>query len=218
MKPVMARLFFVTLAGAVLGSSLLTAQAPRLNRAQSFGPRRPPVERALGAEGSGGRWWNNQKMIDKLKLSDDQRKAMDQIYYDHRAKLIDVQANLQKAELAMQPLMSADQPDQKAMEAQIDKVVAARGDLERANARFLLDIRMKLTPDQWKQLRQSRQADMAQPAPGGTGGPGSRMQQWRNRRMGPGAPPPPGAAPQGNAPGAPPPAGPGQGGGAGEVQ
>jgi Spy/CpxP family protein refolding chaperone len=175
------------------------------------------VERALGAEGAGGRWWNNQKMIDKLKLTDDQRKAMDQIYYDHRAKLIDVQANLQKAELAMQPLMSADQPDQKAMEAQIDKVVAARGELERANARFLLDIRMKLTPDQWKQLRTTGQNGMAAPAPGAAG-PGSGMQQWRNRRMGPGAPPPSGAAPQGNGPGGPPPAGPGQGPGSGLEQ
>ena len=49
-------------------------------------------------------------MIEQLKLTDDQRKAMDQILHDHRAKLIDLRANLEKAELAMQPLMSADQP------------------------------------------------------------------------------------------------------------
>jgi len=50
-------------------------------------------------------------------------------------------ANLEKAELAMEPLMSADQPNDAAIVAQIDKVVQARGDLERANARFLLAIR-----------------------------------------------------------------------------
>ena len=196
----------------ILGSSFAGAQAPRVQKAQNFGPRRPPVEQALGARNNeGGRWWNNQNMIDKLKLTDDQRKSMDQIFYDHRTKLIDLRANLEKAELAMQPLMAADQPDQKAMESQIDKVVSARGELERANARFLLDIRMKLTPDQWKQLRQSRMPGMSAPGtgPGPNGPMGPGMQQFRNRRNMP-APAPPPAQPN-NGPGAPPQGGPGAG-------
>jgi Spy/CpxP family protein refolding chaperone len=53
----------------------------------------------------------------------------------------------------LDPLMKADTPDRGAIESQIDRVVAARAELEKANARFLLDIRMKLTPEQWKQLR-----------------------------------------------------------------
>ena len=53
-------------------------------------------------------------------------------------------------------LMKADTPDQKAIEAQIDRVVAERAELEKANARFLLDIRMQLKPDQWKQLQTLR--------------------------------------------------------------
>ena len=191
---------FASFATLILGSAFVVAQAPAVNRAQAFGPRRPPVEQALGDQGAGGRWWNNQRMIDQLKLTDDQRKAMDQIFYDHRTKLIDLHANLEKAELSMQELMAADQPDQKAMTSQIDKVVTARGDLERANARFLLDIRMKLTPDQWKQLRTSRATGMRAPIP-----PNGPMQQWRDRRNGPGA-------------GAPPAGGPGQGPGAGIEQ
>ena len=96
-------------------------------------------------------------MVERLKLTDDQRKAMDGIMLEHREKLIDLQANLEKAELAMQPLMSADTPNDAAITAQIDKVVQARGDLERANARFLLAIRDKLTPDQWKQVQTFRE-------------------------------------------------------------
>jgi hypothetical protein len=52
--------------------------------------------------------------------------------------------------------MKADTPDQRAIETQIDKVVMARAELEKANARFLLDIRMQLKPDQWKQLQTLR--------------------------------------------------------------
>jgi periplasmic protein CpxP/Spy len=96
-------------------------------------------------------------MIERLKLTDDQRKSMDAILLQHREKLIDLRANLEKAELTMQPLMSADVPNDAAITAQIDKVVEARADLERANSRFLLAIRDKLTADQWKQIQSADQ-------------------------------------------------------------
>ncbi len=136
------------LAAALLAGAMAVAQGPG---GPEFGPRRPPVERAFGEH---GRWWNNPRLVAAIKLTDDQRKAMDAAFYAHREKLVDLEATLQKAELAMEPLMGAEQPSQGAIYAQIDKVVAARGDLERENSRFLLDIRLKLTPDQWKQLRE----------------------------------------------------------------
>jgi Spy/CpxP family protein refolding chaperone len=109
------------------------------------------MERAFGF--ANGQFWNNPDVVKQLSLTDDQRKAMDGILQDHRMKLIDMQATLRKAEVEMIPLMKADTPDRAAIEAQIDKVVSARADLEKANARFLLDIRMQLKPDQWKQLQ-----------------------------------------------------------------
>ena len=123
----------------------------------SRGGGRPPFERAFGGMSAEKGWWNSPRMVERLKLTDAQRKSMDDIMMAHREKLIDLRANLEKAELAMQPLMSADTPNESATMAQIDKVVQARGDLERANARFLLEIREKLTPDQWKQVKSFRE-------------------------------------------------------------
>ena len=120
------------------------------------GGHRPPMERRFGPEGAQKSWWNNPRIIERLKLTDEQRKAMDGIMLAHREKLIDLKGNLEKAELGMQPLMGADAPNDAAIVAQIDKVVQARGELERANARFLLAIRDKLTPDQWKQVKDFR--------------------------------------------------------------
>jgi Spy/CpxP family protein refolding chaperone len=151
-------------------------------------------------EGAGGQFWNNPRIVAQLKLTDDQRKVMDGILQDHRMKLVDLHASLKKAELQMQPLMKADQPDQAAILAQIDKVAQARADLEKANARFLLALRGKLTPDQWKQLQTWRENHMGRGQDGGwgqggqrpgMGGPGSQF----HRQMP--MPPPPGAAPQG---------------------
>ena len=50
--------------------------------------------------------------------------------------------------------MRDDQPNEAQILAQIDKVAQARAELEKANARFLLAIRGKLTPEQWKQMQE----------------------------------------------------------------
>lgn len=153
-----------------------------------FGYHRPPMERAM--RGERGRWWNNPKIAEKLNLTEDQRKAMDAIFQQHREQLVDLRANVEKAEIAMDPLVKADQPNESAVLAQIDKVAQARAELEKANARFLFELRAKLTPDQWKQVQEFRQShegmhQMRHGGPGrmGTGGDG-------------GTPPPP-PGPQG---------------------
>jgi len=175
-----------------------------------FAQHRPPMEQAFGL--AGGQFWNNPNIAKELNLTDDQRKAMDGILQDHRMKLIDLRATLQKAETVMIPLMKADTPDRAAIEAQIDKVVAARAELEKANARFLLDLRMQLKPDQWKQLRTMRENRMARermrergPGAWDKEGPGG---QFRRRQM-----PPPQAPPQEapQPPSSPAPQGPGTG-------
>ncbi|HLI04231.1 MAG TPA: periplasmic heavy metal sensor [Terracidiphilus sp.] len=193
MKAVIARQIFPLFAAVFLGAALAGAQGPGgAGMGPGFAQHRPPMERSMIPAGAFGRWWNNPRMIERLKLTDDQRKAMDQILYEHREKLIDLHANLARAELAMEPLMSADQPDRAAMEAQIDKVVQARAALERANSMFLLDIRMKLTSDQWKQLR-DMQSERGRMAIRHDGRDGERL--WRGRPgngpdNGPGGPPP----------------------------
>lgn len=118
--------------------------------------RRPPFERAFGGHGVEGRWWSNPRIAEKLKLTDEQRKTFDGILQQHRETLIDLRANLEKSELVLEPLVRADQPDEGKILAQIDKVAQARAELEKANARYLLALRSKLTPEQWKEVQQFR--------------------------------------------------------------
>ena len=143
----------LALAAVLMAGGLASAQGPGGPgmKGPGFGEHRPPMEDAFGF--AQGQFWNNPNVAQKLNLSDDQRKAMDGILQNHKMKLIDLRANLEKAEVEMGPLMKADSPDEQAIKAQIDKVVAARAELETANARFLLDIRMQLKPEQWKQLQ-----------------------------------------------------------------
>ncbi len=205
MKSMKSVRLVLAVAGVLMAGGFAVAQGPGgPGMGPGFGMHRPPLERDLGL--AGGRFWNNPDTVKQLNLTDDQRKAMDGIMQDHRMKLIDLQANLEKAEVAMGPLLKADTPDRSAIEAQIDKVVQARASLEKANSLFLLDLRMQLKPDQWKQLQSMREnrmerGPMRNEGRGrwGSGRPGG---QFRGRQM----PPPQGAAPQG-APAPPPPQG-----------
>ena len=207
--------FTLALAGVLLVAiTAAGAQGPGGGRRSGPGTQgsEPPMLRAFGEMGGGKGWWNNSRIVERLKLTDDQRKAMDGILLQHKEKLIDLRANLQKAELAMEPLMSGDPPNDAAITAQIDKVVQARAELEKANSRFLLAIRDKLTSDQWKQIQAFRDNGGMQRQEWRRDGqrPGMQGPDGQFRRQGPPgqqqqAPPPPASAPS---------AGPGNGSGA----
>jgi Spy/CpxP family protein refolding chaperone len=187
MKAWMAARLGLAIAGLLLaGTALVQAQAGGPGAGPGFGEHRPPMERAFEGHGMHGQWWNNPAMIEKLKLTDEQRKEFDSILLQHRETLVDLRGNVEKAELELEPLMRNDQPNEAGILAQIDKVAQARAELEKANARFLLAIRGKLTPEQWKQLRADR-ADRR----GERGGWRQGGQRF-GHRDGQMAPPPPG--------------------------
>ena len=146
----------VLLAGTALAQGPGGGLGPGPGFGPGFGEHRPPMERAFGPQGDHGRWWNNPKLVERLKLTEAQRKSMDETLLAHREKLVDLRGTLEKAELGLEPLMREDQPNEAAILAGIDKVAQARAELEKANARFLLAIRAKLTPEQWKQLEADR--------------------------------------------------------------
>jgi len=135
--------------------------------------RRPPMERAFHAGGQ-GRWWHNPETAQRLGLSTEQQQKMDDIFQQHRLRLIDLNASLEKAETLLEPLMESDRPDEAKILAQADRVADARAELEKANTRLLVEIRLVLTPDQWKKLQSQR--------------PGPRADGQEHGRYGPGEP------------------------------
>lgn len=183
---------------ALMGFSTLQAQGPQTGQGgPSFGSHHPPMEKALGPKGDHGRWWDEPGLIDKLKLTEDQRKAMDAVLDQHKPELIDQKAKVEKFEAEMEPLMRADKPDEVRILAQIDKVADARKELEKSNARFLLALRSKLTVEQWKQLEAMRAQRHEQEKHSGEGHHG------RPGAGGPGMPPPPPPQAGGAGPGGP---------------
>lgn len=188
MRPnsVLSLLLFATLSGG-----FISAQQPDGGSAP-VGPGHPPgrMEQGRGGWGEGmrsglrvgppGIWWHNPDLVQKLTLTPDQQKRMDDILQQSRLQLIDLRANVEKQELLMEPMLAANPPDTNKVLAQIDHTAQARAELEKANAKMLLGIRNVLTPDQWTKLqaeeRDNRRMRMRHGnAPGGgpPAGPGS---------------------------------------------
>jgi len=198
----MARLG-VAIAGVLLAGTVL-AQGPGGGPGQAFVGHRPSMENVLGPPGAQGRFWNNPRVVERLKLTDVQCKEFEEIFMQHRENLIDLRANLQKTELALEPLVRDAQPNETKILAQIDKVAQARAELEKANAAYLLAIRGKLTTEQWAQVQaeranRAREGWNGKDRSQGTGGVGMGNHGMYYRRAHPSHP----AAPQGDAPSAP---------------
>lgn len=108
------------------------------------------------AGGPMGNWWKNSDTVQKLQLSNQQVQQLEQTFIDHRMRLIDQQAALEKEHLKLQSLMDQDQPREAQVLAQVDQVQAARGRLEKEFTAMSLDFRKILTPDQWRKLQSMR--------------------------------------------------------------
>jgi Spy/CpxP family protein refolding chaperone len=113
-----------------------------------------------------GKWWENQETVQKLQLSDSQVAQLNQVFYDHKLKLIDYGASMAKEDLKLQNLLDADQPNESQVSSQVDQVLAARGKLEREYTMMNLDLRKVISVEQWKQLKTIR---------GGAGMPGENV-------------------------------------------
>ena len=126
-----------------------------------------------------GKWWQNPDVVSKLGLSDSQVTQLNQVFYNHKMKLIDYGADMEKQDLKLQTMLDADQPDEGQVNSQVDQVLSARGKLEREFTAMNLDLRKQLSLEQWRQLKTMR---------GGEAMPGDHMFFFKQKVMPPGGP------------------------------
>lgn len=122
-----------------------------------------------------GAWWKDSEIVRQLQLSDAQVSQIEQTFLDARLKLINLRADVEIQEALLQPLVDADQMDEAKISVQLDKLLAARSKLEKANTMMMFDIRKVLTVEQWKKLQgiqHERERMRMGPPPGGPRGPG----------------------------------------------
>jgi Spy/CpxP family protein refolding chaperone len=144
----------------VLSGPIAVAQQPDGGSAPPPSQRRGPMDH--GGEGRMmsslrilpmGIWWKNPDIIQKLALTPEQQKRMDDIFQQSRIQLVHIKASLEEQQILLEPMLNANPPDSTKALAQIDRIADTRAELEKANAKMLLGIRETLTPDQWTKLQ-----------------------------------------------------------------
>lgn len=123
-------------------------------------------------------WWTNAALVARLGLTADQMKKVEATFDQYRQAIVQNTTELAKEEAALSRLLEVDTLEPaKTVTAQIDRVIQARGELERTNSKMTLEMRQSLTRAQWVQLQMETQ----QPAP-------SASQQLRLRSIRPNPP------------------------------
>jgi len=108
----------------------------------------------------------------KLNLTEEQQSKLADIRDRQARAAIPIQADLRIAGLDLRKLMRADKPDQRAIDAQIDRIAGLRASLQKSHIAGMLEARAVLTLAQQKLLREHHSGLMGR---GMRGGPGMRM-------------------------------------------
>lgn len=102
-------------------------------------------------------WWDSPVVRD-LNLTADQQNQIRSTVREYRTRLIDLRAEAEKAEVAMEEAFNEEPFDQRRANEAIERVVTARGELTRTLSQMGVRLRATLTPDQWRELQKRREA------------------------------------------------------------
>jgi len=114
------------------------------------------VAGAAGLDLPRGKWWENQRVIERIGLTAEQQTAIGALVYDHTRRMIDLNADLKKAEFELADLVERDDFEPTAVRQAFNGFQDARRKLESERFEMLLAVRGNLTAEQWKQLLEIR--------------------------------------------------------------
>ncbi|RXH55906.1 hypothetical protein GRAN_2763 [Granulicella sibirica] len=108
--------------------------------------------------GPPGRWWDDPQFAHSLGIDSNQQHRMDDVFGANKGTLVKLYKNLQHEESKLEKSTRGKNLDENEIFQQIDRVTQARGELEKANAHMLLQIRKEMTPQQAALLDEHRNA------------------------------------------------------------
>jgi len=123
-----------------------------------------------------GKWWENERVIQRIGLTEAQQKEIGDLVYQHALRMIDLNAGLRRAEFELGDLVERDEFDPVAVRKAFAAFQAARQKLENERFEMLLAVRGTLSAEQWRSLLEirrflERMQENRRPGEGAPGGP-----------------------------------------------
>jgi len=100
-------------------------------------------------------WWA-KPVVKNLNLSQSQKQQIHSTVQQFRVHLIDVRAEVAKAEIDLEDQFNRDPVDQQKANQAIERLITARTDLTRTLSQMSLKLRMVLNEQQWRELQRLR--------------------------------------------------------------
>ena len=128
-----------------------------------------------------GKWWEDERIVNRMGLTDEQREQIRDIVFEHARLMIDLKADFDKAGLDL--AASVDQEDFDPMPVRAAHAVfqTARQKLENERFEMLIEVRQVLTYEQWQKMEEIKQR-MKQNRPQQQRRPGARGQGPQGER------------------------------------
>ena len=106
-------------------------------------------------------WWSKPVITRQLNLTNGQRQQIRTSVTQFRPRLLEIRAELSRAETELQAQFDHDPVDPAKANQAIERLIAARSDLTRTLSQLSLKLRTVLTEQQWHDLERLRpgQAD-----------------------------------------------------------
>lgn len=157
--------FLVVALVLLFAAGALQAQTPRP------GPGGPPFmgnwnpPAALTTD-----WWNNPDIANDLRLTDAQKKQLEQVSTNVKLTLIDAGATGLKSYVRLQSLLDGDPFDRAAFNQELDAASTAASRMVKEFGQMAVTVRTTLTAEQWHKLEAMKSAGRmrARPRPDGT--------------------------------------------------
>lgn len=116
-----------------------------------YGAERDP----LVADVPRGKWWKMPRLAEELKLADEEKDKLDDLFLNYRRKVIDIKNVMERGWLELDNLLEKESLDEAAAMEEFAKVKTARSDLATEGFRFLLEVRKILGPERYQRLKAS---------------------------------------------------------------
>jgi len=154
---------------------------PLLIGAASYSIAQPGGGQRGGGQSMEGRqnfaFWKVEKIVEKLSITPDQVRQLEDIHYTFQTDSVDPEARLKKSRLELDHLLSQATYSDENIGGLVDEISASSSERIKLGLNKQIAIRKILTTDQWSQLQQMRENQgrkmrLGKKRSGGSGGGG----------------------------------------------
>lgn len=90
------------------------------------------------------------RFYDELKLTDEQKSKLQNLFFDFRKTQADIAGKLNKARIELQELLSAEKIDKSAIDKKVNEISDYTKELSKNRVNHWLNVQQVLTPEQRK--------------------------------------------------------------------